>query len=95
MARSKRWEGLAFRPLGEPGREARELFGFVGAWVPPSSDVVAGVALDDPARQIAQRFGKGFGRHEDGGGGRVGGGVGHGQRSGVLNKKAFSGGEKA
>ena len=42
MARSKRWEGLAFRPLGEPGREARELFGFVGAWAPPSGDVVAG-----------------------------------------------------
>lgn len=42
MERSKRWEGLAFRPLGEPGREARELFGFVGAWAPPSGDVVAG-----------------------------------------------------
>lgn len=42
MARSKGWEGLAFRPLGEPGREARELFGFVGAWAPPSGDVVAG-----------------------------------------------------
>jgi hypothetical protein len=42
LERSKRWEGLAFRPLGEPGREARELFGFVGAWAPPSGDVVAG-----------------------------------------------------
>ncbi|HEY4910425.1 MAG TPA: hypothetical protein VIJ73_13030 [Methylomirabilota bacterium] len=42
MERSKRWEGLAFRPLGEPGREARELFTFVGAWAPPSGDVVAG-----------------------------------------------------
>jgi hypothetical protein len=42
LARSKSWEGLAFRPLGEPGREARELFGFVGAWAPPSGDVVAG-----------------------------------------------------
>ena len=42
MARSKSWEGLAFRPLAEPGREARELFGFVGAWAPPSGDVVAG-----------------------------------------------------
>ena len=42
MERSKSWEGLAFRPLGEPGREARELFAFVGAWAPPSGDVVAG-----------------------------------------------------
>jgi hypothetical protein len=42
LERSKSWEGLAFRPLGEPGREARELFGFVGAWAPPSGDVVAG-----------------------------------------------------
>jgi hypothetical protein len=42
LERSKSWEGLAFRPLGEPGREARELFAFVGAWAPPSGDVVAG-----------------------------------------------------
>jgi hypothetical protein len=42
LERSRSWEGLAFRPLGEPGREARELFGFVGAWAPPSGDVVAG-----------------------------------------------------
>jgi hypothetical protein len=42
LARSKSWEGLAFRPLKEPEREARELFGFVGAWAPASGDVVAG-----------------------------------------------------
>ena len=42
MERSKSWEGLAFRPLEDPGREARELFAFVGAWAPPSDDVRAG-----------------------------------------------------
>ncbi|MBF8287485.1 MAG: hypothetical protein HW381_593, partial [Candidatus Rokubacteria bacterium] len=42
MARSKGWDGLAFRPLEDPGREARELFGFVGAWAPPAADVAAG-----------------------------------------------------
>ena len=42
MARSKDWDGLAFRVLAEPGREAQELFGFVGAWAPPAADVVTG-----------------------------------------------------
>ena len=42
MARSKGWGGLAFRPLDDPGREARGLFGFVGAWAPPAADVAAG-----------------------------------------------------
>ena len=42
MARSKGWDGLAFRPLKDPGREARELFGYVGAWAPASADVAAG-----------------------------------------------------
>ena len=42
MARSKDWDGLAFRPLKDPGREARELFGYVGAWAPASADVAAG-----------------------------------------------------
>jgi hypothetical protein len=42
LERSKSWEGLAFGPLDEPGREARELFAFVGAWAPPSGDVAAG-----------------------------------------------------
>ena len=42
MARSKGWDGLAFRPLKDPGCEARELFGFVGAWSPATADVAAG-----------------------------------------------------
>lgn len=42
MARSKPWDGLAFRPLADPGHEARELFGFVGAWAPAAGDVAAG-----------------------------------------------------
>ena len=42
MERSRSWEGLAFRPLEDPGQEARELFTFVGAWAPPSGDVTAG-----------------------------------------------------
>lgn len=42
MARSKGWDGLAFRPLADPGSEARELFGFVGAWAPPPTDVATG-----------------------------------------------------
>jgi hypothetical protein len=42
LERSKSWEGLVFRSLGTPGGEARELFAFVGAWAPPSGDVVAG-----------------------------------------------------
>ena len=42
MARSKDWDSLAFRALAEPGREARDLFGFVGAWAPPVADVATG-----------------------------------------------------
>lgn len=42
MARSKAWGGLAFRPLNDPGREARGLFGFVGAWAPSAADIAAG-----------------------------------------------------
>jgi len=42
LARSKGWDGLAFRPLADPGRGARELFGFVGAWAPPDADVASG-----------------------------------------------------
>jgi len=38
LARSKAWEGLAFRPLEAPGvAVARELFGFVGAGEPPET----------------------------------------------------------
>ena len=40
MARSKGWDALTFRLLEEPGREARELFGFVGAWAP--ADIAMG-----------------------------------------------------
>jgi hypothetical protein len=42
LARSKGWDGPTFRTLAEPGREARELFGFVGAWAPPAADIEAG-----------------------------------------------------
>jgi hypothetical protein len=42
LARSKDWDGLTFRVLAEPGREARELFAFVGAWAPSPADVVTG-----------------------------------------------------
>ena len=42
MARSKGWDGLTFRLLADPGSEARELFGFVGAWAPPGADVATG-----------------------------------------------------
>jgi hypothetical protein len=42
LARSKGCDGLAFRPLEDPGREARDLFGFVGAWAPEAADVAAG-----------------------------------------------------
>ena len=42
MERSKGWNGLSFRPLADPGREARDLFSFVGAWAPPAADVTTG-----------------------------------------------------
>ena len=42
MARSKGWADLTFRPLAEPGDEAQRLFGFVGAWAPPATDVATG-----------------------------------------------------
>jgi len=42
LARSKGWDGLAFRPLADPGSEARELFGFVGAWAPQAADIATG-----------------------------------------------------
>jgi hypothetical protein len=42
LARSKGWDGLALRPLADPGSQARELFGFVGAWAPPAADVATG-----------------------------------------------------
>ena len=42
MARSSGWGDLAFRALADPGREAQELFGFVGAWAPPAAGIDAG-----------------------------------------------------
>jgi hypothetical protein len=42
LARSKGWDGLTFRLLAEPAREARELFDFVGAWAPAVADVTMG-----------------------------------------------------
>jgi hypothetical protein len=42
LERSKGWTGLAFRPLADPGHEARELFAFVGAWAPTAADVATG-----------------------------------------------------
>ncbi len=42
MERSEGWDGLAFRPLAHPGREGRDLFGFVGAWAPPAAEVATG-----------------------------------------------------
>ncbi|HEU5189680.1 MAG TPA: hypothetical protein VFX14_08325 [Methylomirabilota bacterium] len=42
MGRSNGAEGLAYRTLADPGRDARDLFGFVGAWAPPGPAVSAG-----------------------------------------------------
>jgi hypothetical protein len=42
LARSKSWDGLTFRLLAEPGYQARDLFGFVGAWAPAAADVAMG-----------------------------------------------------
>ena len=42
LARSKDWDGLTFRLLAEPEREALPLFSFVGAWAPAPADVVMG-----------------------------------------------------
>lgn len=42
MARSRGWDGITFRLLLGPGHEARELFGFVGAWAPRAADIAMG-----------------------------------------------------
>lgn len=52
MGRSKAAEGLAYRPLEAPGRDARDLFGFVGAWAPPESAVSAGWGAWDAKRLV-------------------------------------------
>ena len=52
MERSKGWDSLAFRPLADAGSEARELFGFVGAWAPPTADVAMGWGAWDGATLV-------------------------------------------
>ena len=52
MGRSKGAEGLAYRTLADPGRDARDLFGFVGAWAPPGPAVTAGWGAWDGDRLV-------------------------------------------
>lgn len=52
MERSKGSDRLAFRPLADPGREALELFGFVGAWAPAAVDVASGWGAWDGATLV-------------------------------------------
>ena len=52
MGRSKGAEGLAYRTLADPGRDARDLFGFVGAWAPPGPAVSAGWGAWDGDRLV-------------------------------------------
>ena len=40
--RSSDAEGLTYRPLAAPGRDAGDLLSFVGAWAPPEKDVESG-----------------------------------------------------
>jgi hypothetical protein len=51
LERSKAPEGLAYAALPDP-REARELFGFVGAWAPPDAAVAAGWSARDGDRLV-------------------------------------------
>ena len=53
MARSRPWEGLAYRPLASPGTDARELFAFVGAWAPPGPAVEMGWGAWDGPQVVA------------------------------------------
>jgi hypothetical protein len=52
LGRSKVAEGLAYRALPSPGRDARDLFGFVGAWAPPEPAVTAGWGAWDADRLV-------------------------------------------
>lgn len=52
MGRSKGAEGLAYRTLADPDRDARDLFGFVGAWAPPGPAVSAGWGAWDGDRLV-------------------------------------------
>ncbi|MBI2525644.1 MAG: hypothetical protein HYV93_06640 [Candidatus Rokubacteria bacterium] len=53
MARSRPWEGLAYRTLPGTDTQARELFGFVGAWAPPRTAVETGWAAWDGSTMVA------------------------------------------
>jgi hypothetical protein len=48
--RSRALEGLAYRPLAGADRAVRELFGFVGAWLPPERQVDSGWGAWDGPR---------------------------------------------
>jgi hypothetical protein len=52
LERSKAPEGLEYRALSDPPREARDLFGFVGAWVPPDAAVSTGWGAWDGDRLV-------------------------------------------
>jgi hypothetical protein len=52
LGRSNVSEGLAYRPLADPGRDARDLFGFVGAWAPPEPALSAGWGAWDGDRLV-------------------------------------------
>jgi hypothetical protein len=52
LARSSALEGLAFRPLLVPGREAGALFAFVGAWTPAEAAVDRGWAAWEEGRLV-------------------------------------------
>jgi hypothetical protein len=52
LGRSNTAEGLTYRPLETPGRDARDLFAFVGAWAPPESAVSAGWGAWDADRLV-------------------------------------------
>lgn len=52
MAGNRGWEGFTFRPLEASGRDARDLFSFVGAWVPPEAAVETGWAAWSGSRLV-------------------------------------------
>jgi len=52
LERSKAPEGLEYRGLSDPSQEARDLFGFVGAWAPPDAAVSTGWGAWDGGRLV-------------------------------------------
>jgi hypothetical protein len=50
--RSRALEGLAYRPLAGADRAVRDLFGFVGAWLPPERQVDSGWGAWDGPRLV-------------------------------------------